>query len=77
MSVRVEIEGLDWAKIVSTDCGDEHSVAVTEDGALYAWGAGEFMLGSWQLQGKEPGTGIGCACMDMPEDLVQLEVEAC
>lgn len=46
--VRVEVEGLDGAKIVSAACGYEHSAAVTEDGALYTWGPGSLMLGQTQ-----------------------------
>jgi len=46
--VRVELEGLDWAKIVSSACGVAHSAAVTEDSSLYSWGAGSLML--WETQ---------------------------
>ena len=41
--VRVEVEGLDGAKIVSVACGAQHSAALTEDGALCTWGRGAIM----------------------------------
>ena len=41
--VRLEVEGLDGSQIVSATCGDTHSAAVTENGALYTWGARLFM----------------------------------
>ena len=47
--VRVEVEGLDGAKIVSVACGDALWAAVTEDGALYTWGRGSCMLGQTQV----------------------------
>ena len=40
--VRVEVEGLDGAKIVSVACGVQHLAAVIQDGALYTWGRGTF-----------------------------------
>ena len=54
MPARVEVEGLDGAKIVSAACGVDSSAAVTEDGALYTWGRGAFMDQETQVP-----TGLG------------------
>ena len=52
--VRVEVEGLHGAKIVSV-CGGDQSAMVTEDNVLYTWGGGGFLayLGRRWFPGSE------------------------
>ena len=41
---QVGVEWMRGAKIVTAACGEAHTAAVTEEGALYTWGAGRLSL---------------------------------
>ena len=50
------VEGLRDKSVVSVVAGGEHSVAVTEEGALYTWGRGSYgRLGHGEMAGEMVG----------------------
>ena len=54
MPVRVEVEELDAAKIVSAACGLVHLAAVTEDGVLHLWKRGSNLSSACRPGAQQP-----------------------
>ena len=43
------VQGLAYKKIIYVDCGDFHSVALTDKGELYSWGGGIYHNNTYDI----------------------------